>query len=890
MEEHSGPQGLGIPLFSTTARPFHRTHTTRASLSIHEPAIPMSTTNATDSPNESRSKKPPKWGFGGAALVVLFLMVVGQAVGTMLAAYPPQHALRGLVAGSPSLAWERLVAAPGEMAAKDWVFTAFLISTIVFLWLQREGVRSFLRNFRTGVTLVVFTTCAVMVGVLVPQIDGFEDSNLRVNLEAEREKYELIKEYGYVPDHLRDEHMQYSAFRWAEGYFLYHLLHLYGWGMPEADPLPDQVVDGLDRFGERYGSEERDNREKGMNAAFSGRKKTEEISAFIQEHEDGLWTAFTWCTRLHLNRTYKSYWFATLLWVLGFSIFSNTFRGKPKVWLGPKKLGFTLVHVGMLVMLFGGWRSFLSTERGLLRLDLRMTEPQDEFMRHYRADDLLRMPFGVSLEHFARKEWKALEVYFQGDEFKSRVPRYTLWPGKTIDLDYKEGEDGELRPGLRLEVKELFDRAEVLLPHVSEGGADSMGIPLAEIAIGSIAEAESDNRVFLSPALPVPDFFDPLREYRIRSVYSPQGEDAVGRDLVEVFPQEEGILGSLDVEIAGGMATEATRFELRQEGMVELLDGYSVEVVEATTNFRVDASGSDQIVDPRPLAEQELRTTAVTLNVHGPDGGMERRVVIDGLNPLEMGFQERYRYKELVLQLAWDAWTAPGPPRFVLHWGADGTQRLVGQDGSNASVQVGQRLSLPGSTALTPQQFLHRAEMEPNLKFEPSRPAEDGWDDDFYHRGARGLVLEAIRNPGTPEEHREPIEMTTSDTMASNFHRSEDGTFGLLFLENTEVLPFEWRSVLQIHEQDAEGRWQPVDLGSEAEREIRVNDYFEYKGYKFFQTDARPELPNYSGIGVVYDPGISIVLLGMYTIIAGTIVAFLLRPIFESKRKREASA
>ena len=38
---------------------------------------------------------------------------------------------------------------------------------------------------------------------------------------------ELFREHGYVPDHLRDEHMQYSAFRWAEGYFLYHLGHVF---------------------------------------------------------------------------------------------------------------------------------------------------------------------------------------------------------------------------------------------------------------------------------------------------------------------------------------------------------------------------------------------------------------------------------------------------------------------------------------------------------------------------------------------------------------------------------------------------------------------------------------------------------------------------------------
>jgi hypothetical protein len=65
-----------------------------------------------------------------------------------------------------------------------------------------------------------------------------------------------------------------------------------------------------------------------------------------------------------------------------------------------------------------------------------------------------------------------------------------------------------------------------------------------------------------------------------------------------------------------------------------------------------------------------------------------------------------------------------------------------------------------------------------------------------------------------------------------------------------------------------------------------VNDYFYYRGYRFFQTNAIPELPTYSGIGVVYDPGIPIVLFGMYTIILGTVLAFTVRPIAEAYGKR----
>ena len=96
--------------------------------------------------------------------------------------------------------------------------------------------------------------------------------------------------------------------------------------------------------------------------------------------------------------------------------------------------------------------------------------------------------------------------------------------------------------------------------------------------------------------------------------------------------------------------------------------------------------------------------------------------------------------------------------------------------------------------------------------------------------------------------------------------------------------------MLSVVERDQNGHEYTVPLGSEKSREIRVNDYFKYRGYRFFQTNADPEDPSYSGIGVVYDPGIPIVLIGMYTIILGTVLAFIVRPIVRARRERSVAA
>jgi cytochrome c biogenesis protein ResB len=115
---------------------------------------------------------------------------------------------------------------------------------------------------------------------------------------------------------------------------------------------------------------------------------------------------------------------------------------------------------------------------------------------------------------------------------------------------------------------------------------------------------------------------------------------------------------------------------------------------------------------------------------------------------------------------------------------------------------------------------------------------------------------------------------------------SSDQRFWMRYYENTSTMPFEWRSVLAVHEKDASGDWEPVDLGDVRDREIRVNDYFVYRGYRFFQTNADARIPTYSGIGVVYDPGIPFVLFGMWLTIFGAIVAFVLRPIAEARARR----
>jgi hypothetical protein len=408
---------------------------------------------------ETPSTPPPRpkqfrWGFFSASALILFLVCVGQAIGVMAEGFGVPDGARV----RPALG-ERF----SNLAFKDWIFAAFLVSTAIYLWLQRRAVLGFFQSMYVGVSLVALSCFAVVVGVLIPQIDGFEDPAQRVTAENYDD--------------------QYKAFAWAEAYFVYHLLHPYGIGMPEK-PLPPNFEASLDRFGAKYGKEERDNREKQMLAAFSGSEKTKEIGDLLREHDGFFRKFFDVSTALHLNRSYTSYWFASLLALLGVGVALNTFKGRRETWLSARKAGHVVVHIGVVILLVGGCISKAKTDRGILHLDLREA-PKDEYWAHFNRAKRTRMPFAVKLDRFARKDWPTLEVSFLDENFTSKPPEYTLWPGRTIELDSAQGPAGEWKPRIRLEVKSMAERAQVKQPRLwdAERRDDPAGYgPLAELA------------------------------------------------------------------------------------------------------------------------------------------------------------------------------------------------------------------------------------------------------------------------------------------------------------------------------------------------------------------------------------------------------------------------
>jgi hypothetical protein len=277
----------------------------------------------------------------------------------------------------------------------------------------------------------------------------------------------------------------------------------------------------------------------------------------------------------------------------------------------------------------------------------------------------------------------------------------------------------------------------------------------------------------------------------------------------------------------------------------------------------------------------------VWVEIRPPGGGApERRLLLESVDWETHDQQKNFQYPSLVLKLDWERWRSPGPPRYVLHWGGSRGPLLLAESGTSTTAAPDEALALDGGTPLVVKQLLHNAQFEKTIEFLAPHIEGPHFDEDFYSTDPSGLEIQVTTDPGTEKEHVESVRMASTDRGLAHLWQSRDERFYLRYYENDRAFPFEWRSVLSIYETDADGKLYKVDAGDEWEREIRVNDYLYYRGYRFFQTNAEPEFPTYSGIGVVYDPGIPVVLFGMYTIIVGTLLAFIVRPIVEAYGKR----
>ena len=435
-------------------------------------------------------------------------------------------------------------------------------------------------------------------------------------------------------------------------------------------------------------------------------------------------------------------------------------------------------------------------------------------------------------------------------------------------------------PQLRIEVLEKIEQS-VLDQRLRPAEPGDTAHPMARLALID-SHGHAIREAALAAALQVPFVHG---ESGSRVLLAAVEDEAQAQALLAEMPSERWGILQRDT------ADNAHKYHDVVPGVIfeeELADGvYTVEVVDAQPFLRVQEVNASEIV-PAPLDREveflEPRNPAVRLRITAPSGEVEDRWVLaaDTGNSLPVKF-EQLRYGFL-----WDEWRAPARARYLLMMSASGGLwwGTVGDPDSLQEAKEGERFRLgEDGTGFSggPAEQIELLQALPNASVAPEYLPKAGVD--FFDNSPAAVHL-AITTPGPEGPETDEVWLRTREGRRQHAisYTGADGVtrdLVLVFREQTEGLPIEWQSRLQILEEDASGaNWTPV-----SDSTIRVNDYFHYKGYRFFQTNHDPRDPTYSGIGVVYDPGIPWVLTGYYLVMFGTAVVFLIKPLITRRHR-----
>lgn len=841
-----------------------------------------------------------RWGFR-SALPALFAIAVWTEVLVMLSGFT-----RGGLSGTP-----RLLAAIGMFLT--------LLPLFMLLLYRWPLVFGFFRSVKVGVTNLILIGLGSILGVLFYQenpdrplpagaveslADWVDEGSNRPWTDDEIRAYDMYA--GVAPDH--------ATFRNAQAFFLYHFFESLGLdGLlgidKELDLDPDRVNarvagfhrDWEERLHARYGPELTVALRRQSYDGLTNQQHDARVGELEVKWDRGLWNLFVWSNRLDLIRAYKSDWFAAFWVVLFCGVLSNTFRGGWRRLLRPGKWGFVSTHAGIMLIVIGGGVSRFTEERGMVELNqgnpsreasgtwLRWSEmgtrTQSQgrvFGRSLRGG--LKDPFVVQLEEFRADHHDVLSINYletgpdgsQRFEFPMRQPEERLWDGRTLRYDFqREGQDSYGAAQLKIEVLDLIQQS--LADHsLRPAPAEAAGIPRIRVEVVD-ASGRVVGEQMLDEAVSNPT---PL-------VHAASGS----RVVLHLVPDLDAARWLLEQPVE-----ERFGFLYRQEAPAEqqyqdvhrvgetlqeeLEDGtWTLQVLDVLPNLVLEQATGGAF-QPAPQEQEtaltDPRNPAIHLRITAPSGEIEDRWVLEA----DQGGHLPEQFDQLHYNFFWDRWGGPARQRIMLLMTPDGKvlSGIVGQPGSLQPLAQGDQIPFQDGSSLRLAEALANASLEPLY-----RPLEGV---DFFDAAPAAAHLRITSGSGSEEKVEEVWLRTKAGRNSIRVeYTASDGaqrTLVLFFREQTDVgMPLEWQSKLTMKERDPDsGMLRKVSSGT-----IRVNDYLHFRGYRFFQTNHNPRDPTYSGIGVVYDPGITTVLLGFYMVMFGTIVVFLVKPIVTRKHR-----
>ncbi len=795
------------------------------------------------------------------------------------------------------------------------LFFALVPISALLVWKPKHFV-GFLKSIKVGIVNLVFIGVGAVIGVLFqqenkdnPMPEGAVASLNQMVQSGEQRAWTRNEQIAY--DRYSGEFSGGNSFRNAQSFFLYrfaeslNLDHLFGLdesleidyeGIEKKLGIVDSKIPAVEaRFGEDYAiAIQRQSR-----VGLITRGRNARILGVEEKFDDFWWSLFVWADRLDWIRVYHSPWYA-FAWLMVFcGVFLNTFRGGFRRQLKPGRWGFLATHAGVMMVCIGGLLSRVYEERGIMNTNIDKVKAEwqtwgQEWLTFHGEDSKDGEPaFQVRLDAFRADPHDVLSINYlttnprtgaRNYEFPlDSQPEERVWEGRVLKYDYKRDESGDLyEPQFTVRVKEVVRQSD-FDPQLQVAEEGEISIPKARLSL-----VTSDGKhLHELPSL-------------VAGIYGVMTHALSGSRVrlmeVEDLAAAKAALADVPAMRLGSLVRASADADTREHDLTPGLvfteetehGRYTVEVLSVTPALTLleEKDGEFKVAPlDRDIAYIEPTNAAAELLITREDGETERRWVLEQ----DVSQSLPIEFVDLRYQFYWDRWASGAKHRYLLMMGTGGEMWWgeVGNPESVRAVNMGDQLKLGD-----PVIFDDSAPIEEQIKLVQALPNASPYpaytqvaNADFFDTSPAAALVEFTYPDGNGNFVSKTEWMRTRDgryryDIEYPGHDGEPREVVVLFGEQRGGMPIEWKSKLTILEENEQGEWAEVQQGM-----VRVNDYLEYKGYRFFQTNHDPRDPTYSGIGVVYDPGIELVLTGFYLVMFGTIVVFLIKPIF-TKRHR----
>ncbi len=646
-----------------------------------------------------------------------------------------------------------------------------------------------------------------------------------------------------------DEYRSTLAFAWS------HLAVKLGHPIPRKAELPEAHAEHLDRlataFGDEVGDEERAKAEKGVLAA-ADEESARDLAAAAPWLFSGV--LYHLANGLRFTDLFAAWWFIGLFYLLGANLLVGAvLRRRPSI----RNLGFHGAHLGLVLIVVGATMGAFVGQRGVLPLEVGQQSAQ-----FIQQEPMQSRPMGFSVQLDRFDTWYHEDLFIEvlGDDGDAPHAAMGGSPHGGGRRPLRHTEKLELGKVVELTDPASGDRWTLTMEEIASGGDLRRGFSPADTGEAAVRleyrergapEGHYDD-LWMSAADPI--WIDPLNRFKLRVQHIDQpshldqgllGTGCPGGDTAGSFVLERPGSGTLIAPVVPGAEAE--------------FDDIWIRFDEVIADFRVGAE------DPSPL--DFPRNPALRARIRGPDGHEGDFLFftdprLQGFATLPWdGFEATFEY---------DYWCSPTPARILL--GVLGPGNAVAAvDAVDADPLVplaeGMRMDIPsgaGSVSIT--EILTAAEARTELVLDTEG---DG--------GNTALRLH-VHGP-TGSEQRWLLSNTEDGALM--LRNGDDATtgFALLLADNTDRPPRDWRSHLSFLD---EGQVTGDDV-------IEVNQPAIFQGYRFFQSDADPRRPDYSGLQVVYDRSWPLVQAGLWLLLLGISWCFYVQPLFDRRRRGEGA-